>query len=252
MKQIMDNREHNIFPESAPVPSPSLVRAISQLPRQYLIVITHPSVKTLRKERDWARWGIVIVQLLMLVIITVALNWLGHLIPSAALHTIATFYIGSLSPFSLLPAPYNGIVFILATFLIGLGTAYPFSRLLKGQGRFVEHTFVLLLVTIPLVTISGALLLIPATGTLVTVLISVVGALFLYRMILHILTMMAVHHLSAERATLIVLIIPILLALIALIILLIATLGHGLDGFDFDLPDFGGGSKNSKEKPQKA
>lgn len=249
MQQIMDNRERNISPENAPSSFPSLFNAIGQLPRQYLKVITRPSIKTLREEMGWAQWGIVTVQFLMLVIITAALNWLGHLIPSAALHTIAHLQIGSFSLFSLLPAPFNGISFILATFLIGLGTAYPFSKLSKGVGRFVEHTFILLLITVPLVTISGALLLIPSTGTLVTALLVAVGALFLYRMVLHVLTIMAVHHLGSRSAILIVLIIPILLALVALIILIIVTLGQFLDGFDgFDIPDFGNHKKKRSGK----
>lgn len=249
MRPTLDNSEQHTFPQEALSPSFSLFSAIGQLPRQYFTVIAQPSVRTLRKEAAWSRWDIVTIQFLILIVVTTALNWLGHRIPSAALHSVTAWQItvwkfGPARPFTLLPAPYNGIVFILATFLIGLGTAYPFSKLSKGQGKFVEHTFILLLITIPLVTISGALLLIPAKGLLAIALVFLVSTLFIYRMVLHVFTIMAVHHLDGGKATLIVLIIPMLIAFIALMIFLI----FGLDGVDFDIPDFGGGSAKKKVK----
>lgn len=250
MQQMTDNHEYNTFPENAvPAPPLSFFEAVIQLPWQYLKVLVQPSVRTLREEAAWARWSVVFVQFLLLVGITVGLNVLGHHIPGAALHTLATYSIGSFKLFGLLPAPYNSIVFILASFLIGLCTAYPFSRLLKGRGKFVEHTYLLLLFTVPLVTISGALLLVPATGSLVTALVLAVGALFVYRMVLHTLTIMAVHHLPADKAIWVVLIIPILIVLVGLAILVIVTLGKFLDGLDaFDFNFEGSESSNAKKK----
>lgn len=86
----------------------------------------------------------------------------------------------------------------------------------------------------PLVTISGLLLLIPGTGGLVAILTGLVFLLFLYRMVLHGLTIMAAHGLSGERATLIVLIVPMLFFLIALLFVLLVGgewFGMVLEGF---------------------
>ena len=120
------------------------------------------------------------------------------------------------------------MAFILGSFLIGLSTAYLMSRRWGGQGRFLAHTYSLLLCTIPLVTISGALLLIPATGSLVILLTSLVAALFVYRIVLHGCIIRGVHGLSALKATLVVLIFPLLfvglgvgLGVLAFILLLI-------------------------------
>jgi hypothetical protein len=245
----MNNREQRpSLEENALSASPSFFEAVAQLPRQYFKMIIRPAVETLREQVGWARWSTVIVQFLLLVGITIGLNSLGHRIPGAALHAVAAASFGSFKLFGWLPAPYNGIVFILATFLIGLGTAYPFSKLSKGRGRFVEHTFILLLITVPLVTLSGALLLIPATGTLLSALILAVSMLFLYRMVLHVMTIMAVHELGAGQATLIVLIIPMLLALMAIIILVIVTLGHFLDGFDGFFDSLGSSKDTGKSQ----
>src|SRR5947209_3922788 len=163
----------------------SLIEAIWQLPRQYIKVLCRPSAQTFREEMGKASWGIVLVQLYALFVITVILSYLAHLIPSSALHTTSAFSIGSFKPFAFLPSPYNGITFILGSFLIGLITAYLFSKLWHGQGRFLAHAYSLLLCTIPLVTISGALLLIPTT-LLTTFLITLIFILFVYRMLLHV------------------------------------------------------------------
>lgn len=197
-----------------------LGQGIWQLPVQYLKVLSKPSAATLSEVLAEASWGIALVQLLGLLSITVTLSVLGHLIPSAALHPIAGLGIGSVHPLAFLPAPWNGITFVLASFFIGLATAYLFSKGCGGQGTFVAHLYCLLLCTVPLVTVSGLVLLIPATGWLVVLLASLVGALFIYRMVLHVCTVMAVHRLGAGRATLIVLILPmVILSLVVLVAL---------------------------------
>ncbi len=205
--------------------------AMWQLPLQYIKVFIKPSVNTLSEAMVKASWWIVLVQFLSLVLITVTLGLLGHMIPSAALHAISALSIGPVKPLAFLPSPLNGITLVLASFFIGLGTAYVFSRLSGGQGTFLAHLYCLLLCTVPLVTISGALLLIPATGWLVLVLGSIVWVLFIYRMVLHTFTIMAVHRLGAGRATTIVLIIPmVILALVILVGLFYFLIeGSGLD-----------------------
>jgi hypothetical protein len=175
----------------------SFGEAMWQLPLQYIKVLSKPSVNTLREEMGKASWGMVLVQFLSLVILTVS--------------------IGSVKPLALLPSPLNGITLVLASFFIGLGTAYLFSKLSGGQGTFLAHIYCLLVCTVPLVTVSGALLLIPATGWLVLLLGSVVSALFIYRMVLHTYTIMAVHRLGAGQATTIVLILPMLILVVIML-----------------------------------
>src|SRR5947209_5276134 len=182
----------------------SLIEAIGQLPCQYIRVLCRPSAQTFREEMGKASWGIVLVQFYALFVITVTLSYLAHLIPSSALHTISAFSTGSIKPFAFLPSPDNGIAFVLGSFLIGLSTAYLFSKLWRGQGRFLAHAYSLLLCTVPLVTISGALLLIPTPGSLVVPLTSLIFIVFVYRMVLHACVIMGVHGLSAGEATLIV------------------------------------------------
>ncbi|HKV59370.1 MAG TPA: hypothetical protein VJO32_13850 [Ktedonobacteraceae bacterium] len=224
--------------------------AIWQLPRQYIKVLCKPSAQTFHEELGKASWGIVMVQFYALIVITVALTYLAHSIPGSALHTTSAISIGTFRPFAFLPSPYNGIVFILASFLIGLITAYFFSRLWRGQGRFLAHTYGLLLCTVPLVTISGAFLLIPVTGSLVGMLVFLIGLLFVYRMILHGCIIMATHGLSAGKATLIVLIIPMIFVILGVIGVIVFTGGEVLGGifeiFDWPSGDEGGHRKKTR------
>jgi len=200
---------------------PQLSETIWHLPRQYVKVLFRPSAQTFREEVGKAGWGIVLIQFYLLLVITIALSYLGHVIPSSALHTTSAITIGAFKPFGFLPSPYNGIVFILGSFLIGLCTAYLFSRYWRGQGSFLAHAYCLLLCTIPLVTISGSLLLIPATYTFVVLLTSLVIALFVYRMVLHGCIIAAVHGLDGGKAALIVLIFPMIFVGLAMIVLIL-------------------------------
>lgn len=222
--------------QASTIEPPQFSETIWQLPRQYIKVLFRPSAQTFREEMGKAGWGIVLVQFYFLMVIAVALSYMAHIIPSSAMHTTSAISIGTFRLFAFLPSPFNGIVFILGSFIIGLGTAYLFSRLWHGRGRFLAHAYCLLLCTIPLVTISGALLLIPATGTLVMLLTSLVIALFIYRMVLHGCIVIGVHGLSAGKSVLIVLIFPmffvglIILAGILVAIVLICALGFELAG----------------------
>lgn len=221
--------------------------AVWQLSFQYIKVFIKPSVNRFREEMGKASWGIILVQFLSLVLITVTLGLLGYLIPSAALHAITALSIGPVKPLAFLPSPLNGITFVLASFFIGLFTAYLFSKGSGGQGTFLAHLYCLLLCTVPLVTVSGVLLLIPATGWPVLVLGSIVCALFIYRMVLHTFTIMAVHRLGAGRATTIVLILPmVILVVIVLVGLLFWTEGEVLANV-FDVFSWGG---ERRRKPQ--
>lgn len=225
-QQTVHSKAHVYSNEQAfSLPLP-LSEALWQLPYQYIKVLCRPSVQTFRKEMSKASWEIVVIQLCVLVIITLTLSYLGHVIPSSALHTTSAFRMGSFKPFAFLPSPYNGVTFILGSFVIGLSTAYLFSKLWRGQGSFLAHMYSLLLCTIPLVTISGALLLIPATGPFVLLLSGLVFLLFVYRTVLHIFIVMSVHNLNSTKATFIVLIIPMCVVIITMLVLIIVTGGE--------------------------
>lgn len=255
MRQQMD--QMNIIPSAfdeipslEPLP---LSEAFRQLPRQYVKVMLRPSARTFSQEMRTASWGMAMVQFCLLIVITVTLHVIGHFIPNSALHSVNAFSTGGWQPLAFLPSPYNAIAFILGSFLIGLGTAYLFSKMWRGQGTFLEHMHGLLLATVPLVTISGLLLLIPATGWLVGWLVALVGVLFLYRMLLHVYIVMGVHGLSAGRATLVVLIIPMIVVILFFLVMSLEALlegGEWIGGLAEGLGWFWPGKKAEKQEKE--
>ncbi len=201
-------------------------KALWQLPLQYINIFIKPSVSTLSEVMGKANWWLVLVQFLNLFIITGTISFIEPLIPSAALHNITVLNISFIRPLGWLPFPLNEITLFLASFFIGLGTAYVCSKVCRGQGTFLAHLYCLLVCTIPLVTVSGMLLLLPASGWLALVLGGIVSMLFIYRMVLHTITIMAVHRLGAGQAIIIVLILPITILAIIVIIGLFSSM-HG-------------------------
>ncbi|MBA2391368.1 MAG: YIP1 family protein [Ktedonobacteraceae bacterium] len=198
--------------------------ALWQLPLQYINVFVRPSVNTLSDAMENASWGRVLVQCLHLVIVMVTISFLGSIIPSAALHSISALSMNAASARGWPSFLLNDPTLLVVSFLIGLGTAYWGSRVCGGQGTFLSHLYCLLLCTIPLVTVGGVLLLLPTPGWFLLLPAGIVSALFIYRMVLHTITIMAVHRLEVGQAVFIMLILPIALLVI---LVLVALLTHG-------------------------
>jgi ABC-type transporter Mla maintaining outer membrane lipid asymmetry permease subunit MlaE len=97
----MTQESNHISLEAAPRP---LRKVIGELPSQYLKVLTRPSKETFVREMDKASWSCVWIQLLVLVLITSLIGWLGSLILSP--FNTRTFF-GRLS--MLIIQPYVGI-----------------------------------------------------------------------------------------------------------------------------------------------
>ncbi len=216
-----------------------------QLFLQYINIFMKPSINTLNEVMETASWWLVLVQFLSLIIIMGTISFLGLALPSATLHSIATLSIGFVRPLEWLPFPLNEITLVFASFFIGLGTAYGGSKACGGQGTFLAHFYCLLICTIPLVTVSGALLLIPATGWLLQALGGIVCALFIYRLVLHTITIMAVHRLRAAHAIIIVLILPIAI-LVVIVFVGVLMHGEGIGDLCGDFFDIGDGIGNGR------
>ena len=196
-------------PQSAPLP---LGEAIRNLPNQYIRVITKPGPMTFAEEMGKASWDIVWVQLIFYAIISTILSYLGTLISGANLNT--TTGTGSVNP-ALLQSiqsitfglTLGQIVLVPLFFFIGMAIIYGLARAFGGHGTFLTQGYTYLLFDVPLGTASSLVGLIPIAGGLIALAIAV------YRVVLAIFAVMAVHRLSGGRATAVVLI-PIGVALL--------------------------------------
>ncbi|MFL5653169.1 MAG: YIP1 family protein [Ktedonobacteraceae bacterium] len=209
-----------IPPPSAPLP---LGEAIRNLPNQYLKVTTRPGPRTFAEEMGKASWDIVWVQLIFYAIITTILGYLGTLISGTNLNS--TTSTGSVNPALLqsirtiiLGITFGQIVLVPLFFFIGMAIIYGLARAFGGQGKFLTQSYTYLLFDVPLGIVSSLVSLIPIAGGFIALLIGI------YRIVLAIFAVMAVHRLSGGRATGVVLI-PIgvvLLLICALAVVIIA------------------------------
>ncbi len=189
-------------PQSAPLP---LGDAIRNLPNQYIKIITKPGPMTFAEEMGKASWDIVWVQLISYAIITAILGYLATLISPTTLNT--TTGTGSVNPAILqslrsvtLGLALGNIVLVPLFFFIGMAIIYGLARAFGGQGRFVTQSYTYLLFDVPLGIVSSLVSLIPIAGGFIAL------AIGIYRVILAIFSIMAVHRLSGGRATAVVLI----------------------------------------------
>ena len=206
----------------ASVPLP-LSEAVSQLPNQYISVLTKPSAFTFAAEMGKASWDIVWVQLIASAIITGILGYMRTLIPGA----LMTYnYPNSESPLSsstlqaiiLSSSSIASIIIIPLSFFIGQGIIYLIAKAFGGTGTFLRQGYTYLLISVPLGIISSALGLIPILGGFVAFGLGIDG------IVLQIFSLMAVHRLSGGKATAVVLIPIAIVIVLAIVVGIIVAL----------------------------
>src|SRR5438128_2573334 len=213
-------------PQSAPLP---LGEAIRNLPNQYIKVTTKPGPMTFAEEMGKASWDIVWVQLIFYAIISTILSYLATLISGTNFNTPTST--GSVNPALLqsirsitLGITFGQIILIPLFFFIGMAIIYGLARAFGGQGTFLAQSYTYLLFDVPLGIVSSLIALIPIAGGFIAI------AIGIYRIVLAIFSVMAVHRLSGGKATAVVLI-PIGVALLlacGLLVLVVALFAAAL------------------------
>lgn len=191
-------------PEMHPLP---LGEAMRQLPRQYFKVLTKPGPMTFAEEMGKAAWNIVWVQLIGLGIIYTLLGLLGFAITPATTTTPPTTpgtqqilaMVQLISQISFY-VTLGDIVLIPLFFFIVMGIIYALAKAFGGQGKFVTQGYAYLLFDVPLGIISSLLTLLPLAGLFLAL------GLLIYRIVLAIFSIMAVHRIGGGKASAVVLI----------------------------------------------
>jgi hypothetical protein len=186
---------------SSPLP---LREAISQLPKQYIKVLTKPSPFTFVVEMGKASWNILWVQLIAYAVITGILDYIRTLIPwLSSSYTTQSSTLSSLTGLSKDSDPFASIGLIIMIpigFFIGQGITYLLAKAFRGNGTFLRQGYTSLLIMMPLVIILYVLAFIPYLGAPASV------ALGIYGIVLQIFSVMSVHRLSGGKAAAVVLI----------------------------------------------
>ena len=226
MPKIIVGTPPVLIPPGAPVrtPSDSPGKAIRALSRQYLKVLTKPSVATFTEEMSKATWGSVWMQLIGLTIIGGLISFslsfftnvgfLAGLIQSLIILNPFTSLL--LSSGSITPQQHGltislGILItsmplVTCIFFLKMGITYLFTGIRGQQGKFLAQMYTYLLFWVPLSIIISSLILVAFSFSLGPYPILVALALDIYGTVLNIFSIRAVHRLSGGSATEVVLI----------------------------------------------
>ena len=214
-----NQNNYDYYASSAPLP---LKQALSQLPNQYIKVLTKPSSFTFATEMGKASWNILWVQLVGYVIIASIMNYLHRLLfPVVSVATNSNFaFIQLENVFSLftISSPFTFIITFPIMLFIGQGITYLFAKAFSGSGTFLRQIYSYLLILVPIGIISSALNFIPILGPVIAF------GLGVYVIVLQIFSLMAVHRLSGGKATAVVLIPLMILYVLAFILVIFVVI----------------------------
>jgi len=201
----------------------TLEEIVRVLPRQYVKVLSRPSIAAFTEEMGKATWRLVWVQILGWMTILVICGLLILLIRALILIFTASLDLvglGSTFGLTLLLALIIPTLLLINTVLV-----YLLARAFGGRGTLDVQSYTCLLFQIPLSTMVSILSFIPTIGIVLGIFFGF-GA-FLYGLLLQIFAVIAVHRLDARTAVAAVFISAVItLLLISLLIAAVsATIG---------------------------
>ncbi len=174
----------------------TLEEVLRALPRQYIKVLSGPSIATFSEEKGRATWSLVGVQILGWMTFLGICGLLIILIKALVLGLTGSLDLtglGSTFGLTLLLALFIPMLLLVDTVLV-----YLLARSFGGRGTLAVQSYTCLLFQIPLSTIGSLLTFIPTVGILLGIVFGF-GA-FIYGMLLQIFAVIAVHRLDARTA----------------------------------------------------
>lgn len=177
------------------------------LPAFYIQAIIRPSTRLFARIGEYARWRLVWIQLLFLILIPVIVGLLRILFrdTSTGVNAHTNIFLSSLSVITASASAVAFIAKIIAVpvfFFVGTALQFAVAKVLRGRGSYVSHCFSMQTYQVPLAIIGGLItvaFIVPHFSTLFfSPIISL--ALFVYGIFLNILVVRGVHNLTKERA----------------------------------------------------
>jgi hypothetical protein len=196
----------------SPLEPHSLGALLVGLLKQYLQALASPSPATFSALQGKANWRVVWLQVLGWASISALLAYVARLISPGPLMILGTPVLrmsvlqGQLHP---IEAALGALLGVPLTFLLWMGLLYILARVVRGQGTFLSQLATTLLFQVPLGILISLLSLLPFSDGLS---LAILG----YGLLLQVFMVMAVHHQSGSKATLIVFL-PALLIVVLLV-----------------------------------
>ncbi len=169
-------------------------------------VLYPPSVASFDEQKPAANWNTILIALALLGVV----QGVFAFITGFEYHRANTPYPG-------VGTIIGGIIGVFFAFFIVAGIIYLLARALGGTGSFLEHSWLLSLVFVPIQAVSDVAGVIPFLGGLVGALLGI------YSVVLYVFATASAHRMTLGRATVAVLIPGIVLAALVLLLLIFAA-----------------------------
>lgn len=217
-------------------PAPEARNPLRLLPKFYAEAIAKPHPQTFTRASEYARWNLVWLQVLLLVLIPLILSFIKNILRSTTttVDTHSSIFANFLSVLAVgasIAAIGLKIIFVPVLFFLGVTLQYAIARTLGGRGTYVGHAFSMLIYEVPLSIIGGILLIVVVALHLPSVIFApiITIALFFLGMFINIAAVQGVHHIQSGKATAAVLI-PYILAVIGIAIVVGVLANYILHG----------------------
>ncbi len=169
-------------------------------------VLYPPSVASFDEQKSAANWNTIFIALALLGVVQAVFAF----ITGFEYHRANTPYPG-------VGTIIGGFIGVFFAFFIVAGIIYLLARALGGTGTFLEHSWLLSLVFVPIQAVSDVAGVIPILGGLIG------AVLGIYSVVLYIFATASAHRMTLGRATVAVLIPGIVLAALVLLLLIFAA-----------------------------
>jgi hypothetical protein len=173
--------------------------AISQLPRQYWRVLTHPKAVTFIEEERTAAWNIIWVQLLILAVVEalalLLIVFLEFFLFQAFLPSATISVVSQALPIVAIVIVLIAMASVPISFFFGAGIYHLIAKAFGGRGTFLSYCYNYSLIVIPISILSVVLSVIPCLGSMA----GLSGTV--YEIVLLIFMTMGVHRLSGGKAS---------------------------------------------------
>jgi hypothetical protein len=208
-------------PAFTPPPTPGTASSLEALLRRSQRVLIRPSMQKMAAERQGANWATIWYSLLGLALVQalVALFEHAEAIYWNALAASPQFvqYMHTLGVRNVVPrTPGTGVLEAFLGAFIGfflmVGLVYLAAKVLGGSGSFLEHSYLLALIYVPLQLIASVAGLVPVLGGLVG------AAAAIYMVVLVVMAVASVHRLTIGTAVVAV-ILPVILTVLLVVVL---------------------------------
>ncbi|MBV9227777.1 MAG: hypothetical protein JOZ18_00595 [Chloroflexi bacterium] len=208
-----------------------LGQAIIELPLLYLKALFAPTARMFAREGELARWGLVWVQLFLLIVIPWALGFVRGLnhasvvrasTNSQALYNLLVAFTLGTSLVSIVAQTFLVPIF----FFLTISIQFLLAKAFHGVGHYLAQCHTTLLYQVPLAIIGAILNTVYALTNLAgrsTLSPATSFVLFLYGILLNIVAIKGVHHLAGSKATLVVILYYVICVLLVIAIIIAFT-----------------------------